>query len=117
MVINKPKKIFSLISCSEWDIKTLSPQSNKNFKTMPIWNYTHTTVPFRLLWSRYYGLFQEFVTYGFLDLELMFFLEEAWSTLNGNVCSQNNTYSFSKKTHTIQEDLLQDFKFSALVRS
>jgi len=92
MVISKPKKIFSLISCSEWDIKTLSPLSNKNFKIMPIRNYTHTTTaPFRLLRSWYYRWFQEFVTYGFLDLELMFFLEEVWSTLNENVCSQNNT--------------------------
>jgi hypothetical protein len=54
---------------------------------MPIWNYTHTTAPVRLLRSRYYRWLQEFVTYGFLDPELMFFLEEACSTLNGKACS------------------------------
>jgi len=67
--------------------------------------------------GRYYRWFREFVTYGFLDLELMFFLEEAWSTLNWNVCSQNNTYVCLKKTNIIQEDFFQGFRLSDLVCS
>jgi hypothetical protein len=56
--------------------------------------------PFTVDWearSWNYRWFQEFVAYRFLNLDLMFFLEEAWFTLNGNVCSQNNTYWCSKK--------------------
>jgi hypothetical protein len=60
-----------------------------------------------------YRLFQESVAYGFLNLEHMLFLEEIWFTLNGNACSQNNTYWCSEKTHTIHEALLQHFKVRA----
>jgi hypothetical protein len=44
--------------------------------------------------SRYCRWFQESVTNGFLDPELVFFSDEAWFTLSRNVNSQNNMSLF-----------------------
>jgi hypothetical protein len=43
--------------------------------------------------------FQESVANGFLGPELVFFLDEAWFTLSGNISSQNNSYWCSGNPH------------------
>jgi hypothetical protein len=53
--------------------------------------------------SRYCRWFQESVANGILDPELLFFSDEAWFTLKGNVNSLNNIYWCSKNSPVVPE--------------
>lgn len=53
--------------------------------------------------SRYCRWFQESVANGILDPELLFFSDEAWFTLKGNVNSLNNIYWCSENPSVVPE--------------